>query len=234
MSACCQCGQFLRKARCAEQHIPDLSVILLPCNRICLCLQIPKYINTHRLLPIFTLAQYQVLSLQVKGCNINFRFCVPISPQLCEVERPHIIGVQFPHPLFADVLINKSNMIRHQAFLDFIHHNTAMSAFYKTHIWIHKGKPEPQIIILDLIKSPLAFLRIILCNGDFPFQYIQINECFQVFRQTGSLDFQNGRDSGQFAVSCGNGLDDGKIAANLRNFLLKQKMWLVIQISGSI
>ena len=38
-------------------------------------------------------------------------------------------------------------------------------------------------------------------NGNFPFQYIKVNQCFQVFCQTGDLYFEHCRDCGQFSVS---------------------------------
>ena len=55
-------------------------------------------------------------------------------------------------------------MIFHKTLLDFIHYNEAVTALNKAHIRIYKGKPESQIIVLDLVKSLFAFVRIVLGN----------------------------------------------------------------------
>ena len=125
-------------------------------------------------------------------------------------------------------------MVFHQAVSDFAHHDAAVSAFDEAHVGIDKGKPEPQVVVLDLVQPLLALFRIILGNWNLPFQNIQVDQGLQILGQAGGFRFQNTGNGGQLCVACGNGPDDGEIAAYLADLLLQQEVRLIVQIAGPV
>ena len=67
------------------------------------------------------------------------------------MERASPFLGDIPHSLPADILIHIDRVPAGQIRADPIRHDPAVSALNKTHIGKNKGKPEPYVIIFDLI-----------------------------------------------------------------------------------
>lgn len=113
LSARCDLPQFLRKPIASEQHEPGLSVIPLPADGLGLFLQVPEDADAHRLLPVLALAQDQVVAFGVQGGDVDLGAGIPVPAKLGEVEGPGACGVQFPHPLPADILVDEGRVVQH-------------------------------------------------------------------------------------------------------------------------
>ena len=95
-------------------------MVPLPGDGIGLGDQVPEDAGADRFLPVFALAEDQVFAVWVQGGQVDLVFGVPIAAKLGEVEGPGIGGVEVPHALLADVFIDESDMIFHQALADFL------------------------------------------------------------------------------------------------------------------
>ena len=115
-----------------------------------------------------------------------------------------------------------------QALADLVQNDLTVAALDKAHVGIDEGKPEADIIVLDPVKAALALLRVLLGDGYLALQNIQIDQRFQIFGQTGGLDLQGGGNGRQLVIACGNGPDDGEVAADLADFLLQQEVRLIV------
>ena len=228
--ACRNLPQFLRKPITPEQREPGLLLLPLPADGLGLFLQVPEDTDTHGLLPILALAQDQIIALSVQGGDVDLGVGIPISAQHGEVKRPCTLGIQLPHSLPADILVDEGSVVLHETVADLVQDDVAVAAFDEAAVGIDEGKPEADIVILDPVQAPLALFGVLLGDGDFPLQDVQVDQGLEVLCQDRSLCLQDGCDGGQLTVAGGDGPDHGEVAAHLADLLLEQEMGFVVQI----
>lgn len=166
LSTCRNLSQFLGKPITPEQHEPVLSRLPLPADGFDLFLQVPEDADAHGLLPVFALAQDQVIAFGVQGGDVDLGVGIPISAQLGEVEGPCALGVQLPHTLPADILVDEGCVVLHETVADLVQDDATVAALDEAAVGVDEGKPEADIVVLDPVQAPLAFLGVLLGDGD--------------------------------------------------------------------
>ena len=81
-------------------------------------------------------------------------------------------------PFLTDIFVDKGNVILYQAVSDSVHDDAAVTTFDETYVGAHKRKPEPQIIVLNIVKAFLTLFRILFGDGNVLFRNVQIDKGF--------------------------------------------------------
>lgn len=172
----CNIPQLLRKPITPKQHEPGLSLFPHPADGLGLFLQVTEDTDADGLLPVFALAQDQVVAFGVQGGNIDLGVGIPVPAQLREVEGLRTGGVQLPHTFSADILADEGCVVFHKVVADLVQDDAAVPAFDEAAVGVDEGKPEADIVVLDSVQTPLALFRVFLGDGDFPLQDVQADQ----------------------------------------------------------
>ena len=150
------------------------------------------------------------------------------------MEGPCVLGVQLPHTFPADILIDEGSVVFHETVADLVQDDAAVAAFDEAAVGVHEGEPEADIVVLDLVKAPLALFGVLLGGGDLPLQDVRVDQGLEVLGQARGLRLQDRRNDGELAVTGGDGTDDREVAAHLADLLLQQEVGLVVQVARPV